>query len=189
MTAYRRIPVIAGAAALFLIVVWYFLLWAPQTKSLHTAQKAYAAAEQKIADYKQQKAQLEALKKQIPQDNAKFAQLQAELPDNPQLDQAVRLIHDAASQSGIVVATLNPSTPAGSVSSGSGQASTATAGGPSITLTISFTGQFEQVKNFLRALDNLQRTVVIDKVSIGGDKDPVAGSLTARIFYEGQPTP
>lgn len=190
MTTYRRIPVMAAGAALLIMVAWYFLLWAPQTKNLHNARKAYASAEQKIAGYKSQAAQLEALKKQIPQDNAKFAQLEAELPDNPQLDQALRLLHDAANQSGILVTTLAPTTPAGSVS-GTGQSAAAanTPGGPSVTLTISFQGAFSGVKTFLNALNNLQRTVVVDKVSISAGKDPVAGTMSARIFYEGQPTP
>lgn len=188
MTAYRRIPMIAGAAALLLVVAWYFLLWVPQTKNLRSAQKAYAAAEQKVADYKMQKTSLEALRKQIPADNAKFAQLESELPDNPQLDQALRLIHDAADRSGVAVASLSPSTPTGAAS-GSGQSATATPGGPSITLSMTFQGTFEQAKSFLSSLSSLQRTVVVDKVAIAGDKDPIAGTISARIFYEGHPTP
>lgn len=190
MTTYKRIPMIAGAAALLIVVAWYFLLWSPQTKSLHTARKAYASAEHKIADYKVQTAQLEAVKKHIPEDNAKFAQLQAELPDNPQLDQALRLLHDAANQSGILVATVGPSTPLGGTQTG-GQSSAAssTPGGPAITLSMTFQGSFDQVKTFLSSLNNLQRAVVIDKLSISGSKGPVAATMTARIFYEGQPTP
>jgi Tfp pilus assembly protein PilO len=188
MTAFRRIPMIAGAAALLIIVAWYFLLWSPQTKSLRSAHKAYAAAEQKISDSKAQITQLNALKKQIPQDNARFAQLQAELPDNPQLDQALRLLHDAANQSGVLVGSISPSAPAGAVG-GSGQSTSATPGGPAVTLNLSIQGAFAQVKSFLSALANLQRTVVIDKVAISGDKDPVAATISARIFYQGQPTP
>ena len=190
MTTYRRIPMIAGAAALLIVVAWYFLLWSPQTKSLQTARKAYASAEHKITDYKAQTAQLEAIKKQIPQDNAKFAQLQAELPDNPQLDQALRLLHDAANQTGILVTTVGPSTPTGGAQAG-GQSSAAssTPGGPSVSLSMTFQGGFAQVKNFLNALNTLQRAVVVDKVSISGGKDPVTGTMSARIFYEGQPTP
>lgn len=190
MTTYRRIPMIAGAAALLIVVAWYFLLWSPQTKSLHTARKDYASAEHKIADYRGQTVQLEAIKKQIPQDNAKFAQLQAELPDNPQLDQALRLLHDAANQSGILVTTVGPSTPmGGAAASGQNSAASSTPGGPSVTLSMTFSGGFAQVKSFLSALDSLPRSVVVDKVSISGGKDPVAGTLSARIFYEGQPTP
>ena len=191
MTAYRRIPMIAGAAALLIIVTWYFLLWSPQSKSLRSAHKAYAAAEQKISDSKAQVTQLQALKRQIPQDNARFAQLQAELPDNPQLDQALRLLHDAANQSGVLVGSLAPTTPAGAAAGTgqSGQGGAAASGGPSVTFNMSFQGGFAQVKSFLSALANLQRTIVVDKVAISGDKDPVTGTISARIFYEGQPTP
>lgn len=179
---------IAGAAVLVLVVAWYLLLWAPQSKSLRVAQKAYAAAQQKVADDKAQVTQLQAIKKQIPQDNAKFAQLQAALPDNPHLDQALQLLHDAANQTGILLTTLSPSAPAGGTSS-SGQSGASMPGGPSIALNMTFQGSFNQVKSFLQALSNLQRTLVVDKVAISGDKDPVAGTMSARVFYEGQSTP
>jgi Tfp pilus assembly protein PilO len=184
MTTNRRIPLMAGGAALLLLVMWYFLLWAPEMKSLKSAHKAHAQAEQKISDLNVQVGQLHALVKQIPADKARFAQLEAALPENPQLDQALNLMQQTASQSGVVVSSLTPSTPGGSSS-----ASPSGGGGvPAITLNMSVQGGAAQIKAFLEGLDHLPRTVVVDKLALNGGASSTA-TLTARIFYAGQPTP
>lgn len=182
MTANRRIPAIAGAAALFVIVIWYLLLWAPEAKSLRAAHKAHTAAVQQIAQLDSQKAGLNALLKQIPADNARFAQLEAALPENPELDQALNLLHQAAAAAGVSITSLQPTLPA------TGSASATSQGGPSIALSMSVSGSPEQVKAFLSALSTLPRTLVVDKAAIASGTGSSA-SISARIFYAGQPTP
>lgn len=188
-TANRRIPLMAASAAVLLAIIWYFLFWSPQAKSLTSAHKARAAAEQKMGELQQQMGSLQALVKQIPADNAKFAEREAALPDNPQLDQALNLLHQAAVQTGVTVSNINPSTPQGAAGNGSSQQSTALSGGPAITLNISVNGGFVQIRSFLNALDQLPRTLVVDKVSISISGVNSTASITARIFYAGQATP
>jgi Tfp pilus assembly protein PilO len=161
--------------------MWYFLLWSPEMKSLKSAHKAHAQAEQKISDLNVQAGQLRALVKQIPADKARLAQLEAALPDNPQLDQALNLIQQTAAQSGVVVSSLTPSSPTGG--------SSATSSGiPAITLNMSVQGGPAQIKAFLTGLDHIPRTVVVDKLATNGGASSTA-TITARIFYAGQPTP
>ena len=188
ISANRRIPAIAGAAVLLIVVAWYLLLWSPESKSIQSAHKAHAAADQKITDLQSQITQLQGLVKQIPQDQAKFAQLESELPDNPQLDQALNLLHQAAVQSGVTLGSFAPS--AASPSSSGSQAAAGQGGGgaPAITLSLSVQGTLTQVKAFLSALDTLPRTVVVDKVSLNTGTTSAA-AITARIFYAGQPSP
>ena len=190
MTTNRRIPVLAGAAALVILVIWYFALWSPQAKSLRSAHKAHAAAEGQISQLRSQVGQLQGLVKEIPADNAKFAQLQTELPDNPQLDQALQLLHQAATQSGVVLASVGPSNPAssssGSQSGGSaGSGTTSGSGASTVNLSMSVQGNTNQMKAFLSALANLQRTLVVNSVSMSGS----TATISAQIFYAGQPTP
>ena len=182
----RRIPLFAGVAALVLIVAWYFLLLSPEMKKVKSAHKAHAAAEQQIGQLQSQVSQLQAWVKQIPQDNARFAQLEAALPDNPQLDQALILIHQAAASSGVAVTSLAPTAPG---KSAGGQASqSAGPGAPSIAVSVTAQGGGAQIKAFLGALQGLPRTVVIDNVALGGGST-VTANISARIFYAGQPTP
>lgn len=188
MTANRRITAIAAAAALVLVVIWYFMVWTPQSKNLKTAQKAHAAAEQKVGQLQTQVGQLEGLVKLIPADNAKFAQLQAELPDNPQLDTALNLLHQAAIQAGVQLTTLTPATASSSGGGSSQSSGSQAAGAPAVTLTMSLQGSMDQVKTFLGELTAMPRTVVVDKFSISTGASASA-NITARIFYAGQPTP
>jgi Tfp pilus assembly protein PilO len=182
MTTNRRVPLIAAGAALLLIVIWYLTLWAPQAKKLQAAHKAHSAAVQKVASLQSQEGQLRGLVKQIPADNARFAQLEAALPNNPQLDQALVLIQQAAVASGVSVMTLAPGSPNAASSSGP------KTGEPAITLSLSVHGNPAQVTSFLAALASLPRTVVVNSVSIAGGSSSSA-TIQAAIFYAGQPTP
>ncbi|HVA74515.1 MAG TPA: type 4a pilus biogenesis protein PilO [Acidimicrobiales bacterium] len=185
ITANRRVPFMAGAAALVLIVIWYLALWSPQAKNVHVANKARAAVEQHISQLNSQVGQLQALVKQIPADKARFAQLATAVPDNPQIDQALNLLHQAAVSSGVVLATVGPSLPVGAAGSGS---KTQSSGAPYVTLSLGVQGTAGQVKAFLAALAGLPRTVVVDRVSVTTGKGSSA-TISARIFYAGQPTP
>ena len=182
----KRIPLFAGVAALVLIVAWYLLLLSPQSKTIKSDHKARAAAEQQAGQLRSQVVQLQAWEKQIPADNARFAQLKSSLPDNPQIDQALTLLNQAAIGSGVTVSTVAPTAP--TKASGSGSSASQTAGPPSITLSFSVQGNMAQVKSFLSALASLPRTVVVDTVSLSGTTSSTA-SISARIFYAGQPTP
>ena len=183
----RRVPIFGAAAALVLIVTWYLLLWAPQAKDLGKAHKAQAAAEQKAGELQTQLSSLRALTKQIPLDNAKFAQLQAALPDTPQLDQALNLVQQAASGSGVTVTAFNPSNP--QVGGANGSQAASGPGGPAINLTLAVKGGFDQIKSFLVALDQLPRVFVVDKLSISNNGPSSTANISARIYYAGKPSP
>lgn len=183
----RRIPMFGGVAALILVVAWYFLLWGPETKNLQAAHKAHANAEQQIGQLQSQVGQLQGWVKQIPADNARFAQLQTELPDNPQIDQALTLIHQAAAVSGVSVTSVTPTAPTGA--HGTSPAASGSTGAPAIPLSMAVQGGSAQVKAFLAALQALPRTLVIDRVSLSGTSGTTNASISARIFYAGQPTP
>ena len=188
MTTGRRIQMIAFGAALLLVVAWYFLLWSPESKSLKSARKAHSAAVAQVGQLNSQVGSLQGLVKQIPQDDLKFAQLEQALPDNPELDQALNLLHQTAVQTGVTVSNLAPSTPAGAVANGTQASSPQAGGSPAITLGMTAQGTLGQVRNFLAALESMPRTLVVDKLTLSTGAISTA-NITARIFYAGQPTP
>ena len=188
MTSTRRLPILSAAAAIVLVVIWYVAMWSPQQKSIQKYHKANAAATQKAGELQAQASQLELLVRQIPADNAKLAKLEASLPDNPQFDQALNLLHQAAVQTGVTVTNVIPSTPAGATPGGASGGSSQTGGIPTISLTMSVQGTGQQTQAFLSALAALPRTVVVDKITLGGGASSSI-SIAARIFYDGKPTP
>lgn len=192
-TSIKRISAVAAIAGVVLVAVWYLALFGPQSRNLSAAHKAHAAAEQKVSQLRNQVVQLDALKAQIPADKAALSVLQAAVPDNPQLDDALRQLHAVATGSGVSLASVSPSTPtansstsssstsSSSSSSSSQQASTT----PSITLTMTGSGSYAQLMSFLSGLDSMPRTVVVTSVELAGGSNDVTGQFTANIFYTG----
>jgi Tfp pilus assembly protein PilO len=189
ITTTRRIAVIAGATALALILVWYFALLRPQTHDIASAHKTHQVAEKQIAQLDSQVSSLQALVKQIPLDKARLQKLQAALPDNPSLDNALKVMHQAAAATGVQLTSVSPSTPAGAAStSGASSAAQSTPGGPAVTLTLSASGSYPQLMSYFRTLASAPRTFVIDQLSLTSGKVLIA-NITARVFYAGSPTP
>lgn len=186
MRSSKQLPILSAAAAIVLVVIWYLAMWSPESKSVQKAHAANAVATQKIGQLQSQAGGLQALVKKIPADNARFAQLEAEMPDNPQFDQALNQLQQAAAQTGVSVPSVTPSTPP--EAGGSAGSAAQSQGIPAISLTMSVQGTSQQLEAFLSALYSMQRTVVVDRVSMSGGTS-TSMSISARIFYAGKPTP
>jgi Tfp pilus assembly protein PilO len=176
----------AAGAALLLAVIWYMALFRPQSHHLSTAHAARAAAEAQVQSLNGQVAHLKALEKQIPQDTATLAVLKAAVPDTPDLPDALGQLHNAATSSGVQLSGVSPSSPPTSASAGGQQHS----GPPSINLSMTASGNYQQLTNFMTRLDGMARTVVIDTVSIGASTtSTLTANFSAQIFYAGSSTP
>jgi Tfp pilus assembly protein PilO len=179
-TSIKRIGGVAAAAAVVVLVIWYFALFRPQSHDLSTAHKAHAAAEQKVSQLRNQVTQLNALKADIPADKAALSVLDAAVPSSPQLDTTLNQLHTEAIASGVSLSAVSPSAPQ-TTASGS---SSATAGAPSITLTMSANGSYAQIMSFLSGLASMPRAVVVTGLNISGTSQLTA-QITANIFYTG----
>ena len=184
-----RIGIIAGGAALLLAVVWYLALFQPESHHLKAAHAARAAAEAQVQTLSGQVAQLKALEKRIPEDKARLTVLKAAVPDNPSLPDSLGQLHNAASESGITLSSVSPTPPpVGAAAAGGAQQATAL---PSITLSLTSTGSYQQLMSFMVRLDNMARTVVVNTVSVSGgnSNNLLTANFTAEIFYAGSPNP
>ncbi|MGH9054517.1 MAG: type 4a pilus biogenesis protein PilO [Acidimicrobiales bacterium] len=176
--ATRRIAAIAAGAAVVLLIIWYVAAWRPLSSQLHKAHVAHAAAQVKVQQLGSEVVTLQGLVKQVPADTARLAQLDANIPDTPQLDQALDQLHQVAVTSGVSLTTVGPSSPAAPAASGAA----APSGPPALTLTLSATGTQQQVMAFLASLATMPRTVVVDHLGLSGSNQ-VTASISARIFY------
>jgi Tfp pilus assembly protein PilO len=180
-TAMKRIGVVAGLAALVILVAWYLALFSPQARDLSKAHKDHAAAEQRISQLQSQVVQLNALRAQIPADKAALSVLNAAVPSTPQLDNALRQLQSAATGSGVTLTTVGPSAPATSSTSSAQK----TSGTPSITLNLSASGSYQQLTSFLSRLAAMPRTLVVTTLNIAGTASQLNAQITANIFYTG----
>jgi Tfp pilus assembly protein PilO len=193
----RNQLLIGGAAVLVIVLLWYFLLYAPLGDDLSSAQEQTSAEQKKTDSLQADLARLQSQAKSASQQQAKLRQLDAAVPKNPDLAEFIIQANDIAESSGISFLSIAPTPPA------------AGEGASVINLTISISGSFFQLQEYLRSLEQLERLVIVDGISIsaggGGSGSTGTGttgtadtsstgdttlsvSITARMFTRAAPT-
>ncbi|HSH59372.1 MAG TPA: type II secretion system protein GspM, partial [Acidimicrobiales bacterium] len=206
----RRALLIGAAAAVAVIVLWYFLFWSPRNKALSQARDRREAAQQQEAQLRTEIARLRGAQNQEPAKRARLEALRTAIPDDPKLAQFILDTNDAANRAGIDFISIAPQLPAPPAAAaggatattapgGDGGATTTTAapagGGPApgtagagarpaeIRLTLQTRGGYFQVLDFMNRLDDLSRLVVNDSVTITADQNArLTVGLTSRMF-------
>ena len=172
----RRTVIIGFAAAGALLAIWFFLLWGPQGGELEKAGDREDAAAAKNQELELRLARLRASQERAPSLQAELAELRAAVPDGPDLAQFILDAHTIAEESGVEFTSINQTPPAPST----------TGGPPSIALTISVSGGYFEVLDYLDRLDSLGRIVVIDGLTLSPSAEggllQVGASITARMF-------
>lgn len=171
-------PVVVGAVlvAIVMVLAWWFLLWGPRNRSYNDANTAAQQAEATVTQLQAQYNRLQSIKQQIPAFEAELAKLQVAVPDKPQLDQIILNVNSAAVDSGVQLLSISPTPPATASATGA-----ASAGGapPSIRVSLSLKGGYDQVLDFINRLDGLPRLLVIDTVGLTSNATGPSGTSTA----------
>jgi len=178
------IPLAIGAV---LVLLWFVALWGPQSSALSGARKRANDATQQGATLRDQLARLQQARRDQPIKQSQLETLRVAIPDDPNLAQFILDANDAASRAGIDFLSISPTPP-----SAQGQATTPTTaagGAPAATAipirtSLSISGGYFQVLDFVNRLNRLPRLVVVDSLNIGGGADPtrLQVSMQARIF-------
>ncbi len=163
--------VITVAAALF--------LFRPQLADLRETRDAADAAEQEIVALEAEVQRLEALKRQAPELRARAAELDEAMPADPRLAQFILSVQDAANASGIDWLSISQSFPT---------PATESATIFEINVTMSLTGGYFQVHDFLTRIETLDRAVKVVSVSLAPAELPdLSASLTMKMFSTSAP--
>ena len=192
----RNQLLIGGAAVLVIVLLWYFLLYKPLGDDLTSAQEQTSAEQKKTDGLEADLARLQSQAKNASKQQALLRKLDAAVPKNPDLAEFIIQANDIAESSGISFLSIAPTPPA------------AGDGASVINMTISISGSFFQLQDYLRQLEQLERLVIVDGISIssgGGGSSGASGSssdtsssstgdtslsvsLTARMFTRAAPT-
>jgi Tfp pilus assembly protein PilO len=176
----RRVIGVAVAVALLIAVIWSFAVRSPQSKAISRAHAQQAAATQQVAALQTQTAELLKQKAKLPAVRAQLAALQLALPAEAAIDQVIDAVHLAATKSGVDL--LNLSQSAATAATTTGGSTTGTL--QQVALTMSTSGSYAQVTDFVNTLNVLARTTVVDNLSLSNSS---AGNMTAaisgRMFY------
>ncbi len=178
MNAVKRNPLIAiGVGLLVIVLLWYFLLYAPLGDDLSSAQAQTSEEQKKTDGLQADLARLQAQAKNSTQQAALLRRLDAAVPEQPDLAEFIIQANDIADQSGISFLSIAPSPPA------------AGTGASVINLTISINGSFFQLQDYLRLLEKLERLVIVDGITIssssGSSTSGSSGSTDATTSSSG----
>ena len=175
----RRPMLVAVAAALVVLLLWYLLLWRPTSAKVAKERDKAVAAERTRDDLRDRIKNLRSSRRLEPLKLSQLATLKVAVPDDPNLAQFILDANDAATKSGVDFLSISPTPPGAAGGATTGTTVAGGAAGPvSIKLAISITGGYFQVIDFLNRLNGLPRIVVIDSLSLSSS---TSGQLTAAI--------
>ena len=168
MNRRTLLAVIGGALAI--ILVWWFAIYSPKRSAISSAKSDRAAAEARGRDLEVTVARLKALDRSRPQLEADLRALNAAIPANPDLGTFILSANEIATRAGVDFLSIAPSPPA--QSSGAGQPT-------SIGLSIQVRGNFFAVVDYLNRLEQLERIVVVDTLSLAAQRSSAGGTAGA----------
>lgn len=188
----RRTLLAIVGGTLAVVFVWWFAVLSPKRSATATARSEADAAVARGQELEQTLARLRELDRNRPQIEADLRALNAAIPATPDLATFILSANEIAASSGVDFLSIAPSPPAASAS----------AGGPtSVALAIQVKGDFFAVVDYLNRLEDLERIVVVDDITLasggtagatgttGAASDPSALSVTlaARMFTRAAP--
>lgn len=183
----KRLIAIVVAASLALGGLWYFALWAPQSKSLKKTNGDVAAAKAQQATLRGEIATLQKQKLDLPAKQEKLASLKLALPDTPALDKLIDDINAAAVASGVDWQSITPAKPS-TFTAGSAQAVAAgfPGGMQGINVAMQVNGSYTQLLDFVNKLNGMSR--LLDVVSfnlsgVGAQAVKATAQITSQIFF------
>ena len=191
----RRALLIGGAAALVVLLAWYFLLWSPRSDDIAEARDRKDAAESEAQQLQSEIERLRAAQRDEPLRRAQLETLRIAVPDDPNLAQFILDTNDAATKAGIDFISIAPSPPAAATAAAATTATTTPTSGASATpgagatppaeikVSLQVQGGYFQVLDFVNRLNDLPRLVVIDSVTVSADAaGRLSTALQARMF-------
>jgi Tfp pilus assembly protein PilO len=164
----RRQLVIAAVAAVVVTVVFFLLLLKPKLSEISKRRDDVQTARAEEDTLNTQLAHLRDVRKNAPATMAKLAALSQYLPPTADLPGFIQLVQNAATLSGLDLQSIAPSPPA-DVSGASGV--------QSIPVTLTASGGFFRIEDFLARLENLQRAVEVRAMSLSPIQTPVSSEL------------
>ncbi len=181
----RKLYSLAAVAVVVLAAAWYLAIYRPSSAKIASAHKSYASAASQVSKLDSQVASLQALEAHIPADKAQLASLDQAVPTTENLRGLLDQLHALATSTGTELTTVTPSPPQSATGTQSSSApATSTTGLQEIPVTMAASGTYGQLTSFMSGLTNLQRSMVIQGVSISsGTNGQLTASLSTQVFY------
>jgi type IV pilus assembly protein PilO len=152
----RNILLIGSLVIVLLAVGYFFLFLRPLLNNLDERAQERTDKQAQLASLQQQVAELEAVRQNAPEIERQLLELSKRVPTQPEIPTLVVQIEEIADAAGVTQLSIEP----GDVEPppGGGDFSV-------VPVTMSFTGTYEQMQDFLLRMRNLARLVTVRSVT------------------------
>jgi Tfp pilus assembly protein PilO len=173
----RRAPILAGVIMVVIAVLAFLFVVNPKRAQVSEAEGTLAAAQAEELTLVAQKASLEQAKAEAPANRRIIRQVEQQLPPTADPQGLILLLKNAAVKSGVDLTQQSIGNPA-----------TGDAGITTIPISISLTGTYFSLDEYLFQLETLPRAAKVISVSLspaGGEgASTVSGTLTMQLTLE-----
>jgi Tfp pilus assembly protein PilO len=170
LASNRKLVLGAVGASFLVAVVWYLLLWSPQSGQLDDAQTRVTTAGITNDQLELRLARLSAANAKAAVLHADFDRLEQAVPDEPELAQFILDANQAATDSGVEFLAIAPGVPE----------QTDPALPPAISLAITVKGGYFEALDYLDKMSGLPRVVVVDTLTLTPGGDQTSSGLDAQ---------
>ena len=178
----KAVIALAVMGAIVALYGWNTVFLGPRNKARAAVHKELSAARQEEQDLRMNMAQLRKLAADTRSREAELASLGRLVPADADMDGAILALDEVAKQAQVGMTAFVPSPPA----AGAG-------GGPAtVALALTIDGTFDQIFDYLRRVETLDRLVVIDSLQLaaggngagtpGAGPPKLAAQIKARLF-------
>jgi len=181
----RQWTVFTVLAVIVVLVAGWMLMIKPQRSHAADLRTQATGVQSSNDQLRNQISSLKAQAKDLPKQQARLAVIEQKIPDNPALPSLIRSLSDAADGAGVDLTSLAPAPPAVLAPAA---AATVTAGRPAapaapaleqVPVTVSVTGTYFNIEQFVSNLEGLQRAIIVDGWSLApGSNGSGAGAST-----------
>ncbi len=182
----RTRAVLVGVVFVLFVVLWFFFMFRPNQARIAELRDQQTATQHEIDSLQAQLTRLQELRDREPELRAELLRLQDALPSDPRLPDFILQIHEAANLAGVEFLSITPSLPAEFTPAADAPAPPQPL--QAVAVTISTTGRYFALEDFIIRIERLRRAVRINSFTLapGGEEDPVGASPTLSVSFQMQ---
>jgi Tfp pilus assembly protein PilO len=162
----RQQIIAAAAGAVVVTIVFFFFALKPKLHEISQARQDIETAQTQQSSLQAELNRLGQLQKNEPQIRAKLSKVAAYLPSTPDLPGFIRQVQAASNASSVELNSIAPSPPSDL---------TGATGVQTINATLTVHAGFRRIEDFLARMENLDRVVQVQTISLSPVVDPLSG--------------
>ena len=168
----NRPVLIAVGAAVLLTILWYFMLYSPQSGKIDEAKQQRTAEQQRESELAARLTRLKNLEANAVVLERERARFLTAVPDTDRIDEFIIQVNERAADAGVRFVSVAPAQP------GAGPPAAVTP----ISLQMQVQGDYFAILRFMEALRDGPRLVVVDNFSLSGQGGDMSASIGGRMF-------